>query len=145
VPWRDGSRALTRPQAPYRSWLQAATILTRTGPKGDAEGSYRGRRTSKKHRLISPRRGFYLILRPEDQVIGAPSPERWIASLMDYLHSEYRISLLRAAAFHGSSHQAAMVFQVMAPKQIKDMIVGQHRIQFIYQEPNAFEGIDLNG
>jgi predicted transcriptional regulator of viral defense system len=96
-------------------------------------------RLRKKRRLVSPKRGFYLILRPEDQAIGAPSPERWIAPLMDYLHSDYRISLLRAAAFHGSSHQAAMVFQVIAPKQIKDIVVGRHRVQFIYQEPKAFK------
>ncbi len=96
-------------------------------------------RLRKKGRLISPRRGFYLILRPEDQVIGAPSPERWIAPLMNYLGTDYRISLLRAAAFHGSSHQAVMVFQVIAPKQMKEIVVGRHRIQFIYQEPKAFE------
>lgn len=96
-------------------------------------------RLRKKRRLVSPRRGFYLILRPEDRAIGAPSPERWIAPLMDYLHADYRISLLRAAAYHGSSHQAAMVFQVIAPKQIREIVVGRHRIQFLYQEPKAFE------
>jgi predicted transcriptional regulator of viral defense system len=96
-------------------------------------------RLRKKRRLLSPKRGFYVILRPEDQAIGAPSPERWIDPLMRHLHADYRISLLRAAAFHGSSHQAAMVFQVIAPKQIKDIVVGRHRIQFVYQEPNAFE------
>lgn len=96
-------------------------------------------RLRKRGRLISPRRGFYLILRPEDQVIGAPSPERWIAPLMTFVGVDYRISLLRAAAFHGSSHQAAMVFQVIAPKQMKEIVVGRHRIQFLYQEPEAFQ------
>jgi predicted transcriptional regulator of viral defense system len=94
-------------------------------------------RLKRKGRLASPRRGFYLILRPEDRALGAP-PERWIAPLMAYLRVDYRISLLRAAAFHGSSHQAAMVFQVIAPKQLKAITIGRQRIQFLYQEPRVF-------
>ena len=95
-------------------------------------------RLARKHRLASPRRGFYLILRPEDRISGAPDPVRWIDPLMKYLGLDYRISLLRAAAFHGASHQAAMVFQVIAPKQLRAFDIGRHRLQFIYQTPAAF-------
>ena len=100
-------------------------------------------RLTKKHRLVSPRRGFYLILRPEDRVVGAPDPVRWIDPLMKYLGLDYRISLLRAAAFHGSSHQAAMVFQVIVPKQIRSFDIGRHRLQFIYQAPAAFAKLNV--
>ncbi len=100
-------------------------------------------RLAKKHRLIAPRRGFYLILRPEDRVAGAPDPVRWIAPLMKYLGLDYRISLLRAAAFHGSSHQAAMVFQVIVPKQLRAFDIGRHQLQFIYQAPAFFAKINL--
>ena len=89
-------------------------------------------RLTKKQRLASPRRGFYLILRPEDRVAGAPDPVRWIDPMMKYLELDYRISLLRAAAFHGASHQAAMVFQVVVPKQLRGFDIGRHRLQFIY-------------
>jgi len=95
-------------------------------------------RQIKKGRLASPRHGFYLILRPEDRAAGAPDPARWIDPLMKYLKLDYRISLLRAAAFHGSSHQAAMVFQVIVPKQLRDFELGRHRLEFIYQSPAAF-------
>lgn len=95
-------------------------------------------RLAKKRRLISPKRGFYLILRPEDRVAGAPDPVRWIDPLMNYLKLDYRISLLRAAAFHGASHQASMVFQVIVSKQLRALTVGRHRIQFIYQSPSLF-------
>ena len=95
-----------------------------------------------KRRLANPRRGFFLILRPEDQIIGAPDPVRWIDPLMKYLQIDYRISLLRAAAFHGSTHQAAMVFQVIAPRQLRDFNIGRHRIQFVYQGPTAFAEIN---
>jgi predicted transcriptional regulator of viral defense system len=95
-------------------------------------------RLIKKRRLANPRHGFYLILRPEDTVTGAPDPVRWIDPLMKHQGVDYRISLLRAAAFHGASHQAAMVFQVVVPKQQRDIELGRHRIQFVYQTPEAF-------
>jgi predicted transcriptional regulator of viral defense system len=101
-------------------------------------------RLIKKRRLANPRHGFYLILRPEDQISGAPDPARWIDPLMKYQGIDYRISLLRAAAFHGSSHQAAMVFQVIVPKQLRAFEIGRHRLQFIYQVPTAFAKANLS-
>lgn len=99
-------------------------------------------RRAKKGQLVSPSRGFYLILRPEDRSIGAPDPARWIAPLMNYLQLDYRVALLRAAAFHGSSHQAAMVFQVIVPRQIRDMAIGRQRLEFAYQSPAAFRAVN---
>ncbi len=99
-------------------------------------------RLIRKQRLISPRQGFFLILRPEDRMVGAPDPVRWIDPLMKYLGIDYRISLLRAAAFHGSTHQAAMIFQVIAPQQLRNFDIGRYRIQFVYQAPAAFAQIN---
>ena len=99
-------------------------------------------RLIKKERLASPKRGFYLVLRPEDKVTGAPPPARWIDPLLRHVGVGYRISLLRAAAFHGSTHQAAMVFQVIAPKQIPDIVIGRHAIQFVYQGAADFQAIN---
>ncbi|MGA7180440.1 MAG: type IV toxin-antitoxin system AbiEi family antitoxin [Thiobacillaceae bacterium] len=95
-------------------------------------------RAINKHRLANPRHGFYLILRPEDQISGAPDPVKWIDPLMKHQGIDYRISLLRAAAFHGSSHQASMVFQAVVPRQLRDVIIGRHRLQFLYQGREAF-------
>lgn len=95
-------------------------------------------RAISKHRLASPRHGFYLILRPEDQIAGAPDPVRWIDPLMRHQGIDYRISLLRAAAFHGASHQASMVFQVVVPRQLREFELGRHRLHFIYQGAEAF-------
>lgn len=58
-------------------------------------------RSIKKRRLANPRHGFYLILRPEDRIAGAPDPVKWIDPPMKHQGVDYRISLLRAAAFHG--------------------------------------------
>lgn len=95
-----------------------------------------------KGRLANPRHGFFLILRPEDKVIGAPDPVRWIDPLMKHQQLDYRISLLRAAAFHGSSHQAAMAFQVVVPKQLRDFELGRHRLQFLYQTRRTFSRVN---
>jgi predicted transcriptional regulator of viral defense system len=102
-------------------------------------------RLVKKGRLAIPRHGFYLILRPEDRHAGAPDPSRWIDPLMRQQGLDYRISLLRAATFHGSSHQAAMVFQVIVPRQMRDFEIGRHRLQFVYQEPDAFARVNQPG
>jgi predicted transcriptional regulator of viral defense system len=91
-----------------------------------------------KGKLASPRHGFYLIVRPEHRAAGAADPAEWIDPLMKHQILGYRVSLLRAAAHHGSSHQAAMIFQVVAPRQLRDLTLGAHRLQFIYQEPEAF-------
>ena len=101
-------------------------------------------RQARKHRLANPRHGFYLILRPEDRNIGAPDPARWIDPLMRYLRVDYRIALLRAAAFHGASHQVSMVFQVIAPKQMRDFEIGRHRLAFVYQSPATFAEVNCD-
>ncbi|MCC6608919.1 MAG: hypothetical protein IT515_04485 [Burkholderiales bacterium] len=99
-------------------------------------------RAINKRRLANPRHGFYLILRPEDQIAGAPDPVEWIDPLMKHQGIDYRISLLRAAAFHGASHQASMVFQVVVPRQVRDFDLGRHRLQFLYQAPRAFTQVN---
>jgi predicted transcriptional regulator of viral defense system len=99
-------------------------------------------RQVKKARAVSVKHGFYLILRPEDRSVGAPDPVRWIDPLMQYLQLDYRVSLLRAAAFHGSSHQAAMVFQMLVPKQMRGLEVGRQRLEFVYQNPEAFDRVN---
>ena len=91
-----------------------------------------------KGKLANPRHGFYLIVRPEHRAAGASDPAEWIDPLMRHQGLGYRVSLLRAAAHHGASHQAAMIFQVVAPRQLRDLTLGAHRLQFIYQEPEAF-------
>ena len=95
-------------------------------------------RLIRQRHLARPKRGFYLILRPEYRAAGAPDAARWIDPLMHHLGLDYRISLLRAAAFHGASHQAAQLFQVVVPKQLRSIAIDRQRVQFVYQAPQAF-------
>jgi predicted transcriptional regulator of viral defense system len=91
---------------------------------------------------MSPWRNFFVILRPEDRSSGSPDPVRWIDPLMKHLGMDYRVSLLRAAAFHGSSHQASMVFSVLTPRQLRSFEAGRHRIQFLFQQPETFTAVN---
>ena len=99
-------------------------------------------RLIRKGKLAHPRQGFYLILRPEDRSAGAPDPAHWIAPLMRHQDLDYRISLLRAAAHHGASHQASMVVQVVVPRQLRELTVGVHRLQFLFQTERVFSAVN---
>lgn len=124
-----------------RAFFTAATAGAATGLSSAALKSALAR-LSRKGLVVSPRRGFYLILRPEDRALGAADPARWIDPLMRFLQLDYRVSLLRAAAFHGASHQAAMIFQVVAPRQLRPIAIGRQRIEFLYQSPAAFSAVN---
>jgi predicted transcriptional regulator of viral defense system len=99
-------------------------------------------RLVKQRRLARPRQGFFVILRPEDRASGGPDPARWIDPLMRHLGIDYRVSLLRAAAFHGSSHQAAQAFQVVTPRQLRPVAIESQRVEFVYQSPAAFARVN---
>lgn len=119
-----------------RDVAQSSLSLTRSGL--DAALVRLGRRG----RIINPYKGFYVVMRPEDAAYGAPDPAQWIDGLMAHLALDYRVSLLRAAALHGSTHQAAMVFQVIVPKQLRSFEIGRHRIQFVVQAASDFFAVN---
>ena len=117
-----------------RAYLTKAEAMKALGLSANAFAASAAR-LIRQRRLARPKQGFYLILRPEDRAAGGPDPARWIDPLMHHLGVDYRISLLRAAAFHGASHQAAQVFQVIVPKQLRAIAIDRQRIQFVYQAP----------
>ena len=112
-------------------------VLERTGMSSVSFNAAAGR-VMNKGRLAKPRSGFFVIVRPEDREVG-PDPVLWIDALMSFLNLDYRLSLLSAAAFHGASHQAGMVFQVVVPRQLPWIQLGRRRVDFIYQEKKGFE------
>lgn len=99
-------------------------------------------RLGKRHRVVNPYKNFYVALRPEHVWMGAPDAEQWISPLMGHLGLDYRVSLLRAAELHGSSHQATMVFQVVVPKQLRGIEIGRQRVEFISQAPREFNAVN---
>lgn len=70
---------------------------------------------------------------------GAIHPSYFINAMMTHLESRYYVGLLSAAAYWGASHQAAMVYYIVAEKVIKPINIGQIKIEFITK--NNFDEI----
>ena len=74
------------------------------------------RRQKAKGRIVSPRRGFYVVVPPEQRAMGSPPASWFIDDLMHFCRCEYYVGLLTAAAIHGASHQQPMVFRVLTDR-----------------------------
>lgn len=84
-----------------------------------------------KGELASPAKGFYIIVPPEYHGLGCIPAEQFIPYLMEYWGYRYYAGLLTAAAYHGASHQAVQVFQVMIDNRRPLLVCGKIRVQFI--------------
>jgi hypothetical protein len=84
-----------------------------------------------KNELVSPAKGFYVIVPPEYQILGCLPAEYFIPYLMEYWKIKYYACLLTAARYHGASHQAAMIFQVMIDGRKSPIVCGKVKVKFI--------------
>jgi len=92
-------------------------------------------RMKKSGDIISPAKGFYIIVAPEYQSYGSIPPEDLIPLLMKHLKIDYYAGLLTAALFHGASHQKPNSFQIITSKRMtKDLKFGNVIIKFIYKK-----------
>jgi predicted transcriptional regulator of viral defense system len=82
-------------------------------------------------RVVSPRRGFYVIVPPEYRATGSLPAAWFIRHLMDYLGRPYYVGLLTAASLHGAAHQAPQEFQVLTDRPLPLIEVGRVRIRFV--------------
>lgn len=69
-------------------------------------------REIQKKRIMTPWRGFYVIIPNEYRLKGVVPQYLYIDYLMAYLKKNYYVSLLNAAQRHGASHQVPMAFYV---------------------------------
>ena len=91
-------------------------------------------RQQKHKHLISPRRGFYVIVPPQFHSWGAPPPSWYIDRLMQHEGRAYYVGLLKAAEQHGATHQAVMEFQVVTDKRLPKIRAGRSTIVFYYRK-----------
>ena len=94
-------------------------------------------RQQQKQHLLSPRRGFYVIVPPQYLAWGAPPPSWYIDDLMRHEAAPYYVSLLKAAELHGATHQAVMEFQVVTDKRLPAIRAGRSPISFYYRKNMA--------
>ena len=127
----------TRPLATYVEDLQARGRYTFTRAEG-ASGKERSdvaleaalRRLKLRGRIVSPRRGFYVLVPVEYREAGCPPASWFIDDLMRFLKQPYYVGLLSAAAIHGAAHQQPMVFQVVTDRPTRQARAGRVRIAF---------------
>lgn len=84
--------------------------------------------------LITPRRGFYVMVPPQFLSMGAPPPSWYIDALMAHEQRPYYVGLLKAAELHGATHQAVMEFQVITDKRMPRIKAGRSVIAFYYRK-----------
>ncbi len=100
---------------------------------GVAPGSVRQslRRPAAANKIVSVTNGAWVPVPPEYRAAGAPPPAHFIHQLMGFLGHPYYVGFLSAAAIHGASHQAVMVFQVATPAVLRDRAIGAGQMRFI--------------
>lgn len=81
--------------------------------------------------VVSPARGFYLILPPEYQILGCLPADMFISDLMKYLNLPYYVGFLSAAQYYGAAHQKPQRFQVVTFKNRPPIHCGRIYIEFI--------------
>jgi predicted transcriptional regulator of viral defense system len=69
-------------------------------------------RLSKKKKILSIVKGYYIIISPQYLSRGILPPDLFIDSLMKYLNRPYYIGLLNAATYYGAAHQQPQEFFV---------------------------------
>jgi len=94
-------------------------------------------RLAHQKRVVSPARGFYLILPPEYRSLGCLPADQFIPDLMRRLKLPYYAGLLTAAQFHGAAHQRPMEFQVFVKKPRRRIACGSVRVKFIVRKEIA--------
>lgn len=94
-------------------------------------------RLKKRNFLLSPRRGFYVIVPPRFLSWGGPPADWYIDQLMRHEGRPYYVGLLKAAELHGAAHHAVMEFQVITDKQLPRIKGGRSIIAFYFRNDLA--------
>jgi len=120
---RNGKRSFTIQQLMSELKIAHATALV---------GLHRLKQESD---IISPARGFYVIVPPEYQRQGSIPPEELVLLLVEHLNQAYYVSLLSAAQYYGATHQRPNSFQVVCNKRIQHPLkFGSIRIDVVYKQ-----------
>jgi predicted transcriptional regulator of viral defense system len=130
-------RSTPRTLASWVDELQAGGSYSFTGaevaqefPRSSATNESALRRLKHRGRIVSPRRGFFVVVPLEYREAGAPPPTWWVADLMRFLGQRYYVGLLSAASMHGAGHQQPMAFQVVTDRTTRAAKAGRSRVEF---------------
>lgn len=85
----------------------------------------------RRRRLVSPRRGFYVIVPAEYRIAGAPPASWYVDDLMKAMGTPYYVGVLTAAALHGAAHQQPLEFQIVTTGRPAVLSAGRERLRFL--------------
>ena len=88
-------------------------------------------RLAAKGEIVSPARGFYVIVPPGYRRIGCLPADQFVPALMEYWGVCYYVGLLSAAQYHGAAHHRPQEFQVVVKKNRPAIECGGVRIVFV--------------
>ncbi len=92
-------------------------------------------RLKKKGKLISPAKGFYVIIPAGEQQFGSLPAEDLVPLLAEYHGFNYYACLLTAAMHYGAAHQRPAVFQIFIDRrQKKRLKFGKVFIECFYKK-----------
>ncbi|HAK94450.1 MAG TPA: hypothetical protein DCM87_05480, partial [Planctomycetes bacterium] len=115
VPRPEMARWVEKLQSEGRYTFARQEAQVKTG-RGFVAAQSALRRLKRQGRIVSPKRGFYVVVPPEYRAAGSPPASWFIDDLMRHIGQPYYVGLLSAAAIHGAAHQQPMVFQVVTGK-----------------------------
>jgi predicted transcriptional regulator of viral defense system len=88
-------------------------------------------RLARKKQIFSPTKGLYVAIPPEYRSWGVVPGPWFVDAMMRHLGRPYYIALLSAAQFHGASHQAPQLFQVVTDgTPLRDRDLARVRVRF---------------
>lgn len=70
-------------------------------------------RIIRQNKIISPTRGFYVLIPVEYALSGLVPATFYVDQMMSYLERDYYVGLLNAAGFYGAAHQRPQTFTVI--------------------------------
>ncbi len=92
-------------------------------------------RLKKEGKIISPARGFYVMVPPEHRPLGCIPAEQLVPLLMRHLDRNYYVCFITAAKYYGAAHQKIAVFQIFVDQVIgKTLTFGQVKILCYYKK-----------
>ncbi len=90
-------------------------------------------RLQKTGRIISPKRGFYVIVSLEYKFSEGPPPLWYLQDLSRYLGCSYYLGLLSAAEIYGAAHQSPQELQVVTDVWERPIKLKRSRIKFFHK------------
>lgn len=112
-----------------RYWATVPELVSRTGAPPDTVRRTLAR-LEKSGSVVSPARGFYVMVPAEYRKRGSIPAEWFIDPMMKHLDRAYYVSFLTAAAVHGAAHQPPQTFQAVTDRYLPPRRVGRLRLEF---------------